>query len=282
MTGALPYTLPQLRSPRASPKARPSQGTGSVVRLLRRHAEDRKALFGFLGLKVGLSVPAPDLNWELVVLDGTRARVVGNGPAVRLRRGDRILAVQEVTELRDMIASLAALDTTGGPEEQVVELRVDLRTLPAAQRAAENAVPLVCKGFQMNPSFEDFGNDALLPLPSCSQPTSESLAFESRRDQTMMARLRRIIRDLGPLEAARVLEKLTRNNQPSFFNLSPADPAADAVEFEAERLSETLLRAAGLAEAVPTAKAGGRHLWEALVNGRRGAGFGRAAGRHVA
>ena len=53
--------------------------------------------------QVGLSVPAPDLNWELVVLDGTRARVVGNGPAVRLRRGDRILAVQEAGRPGSMV-----------------------------------------------------------------------------------------------------------------------------------------------------------------------------------
>eukprot|EP00913_Durusdinium_trenchii_P034971 g32713.t1 len=176
---------------------------------------------GYLGLKVGLSVPAPNLDWELLILDVSCLTATVEGP-VKLRAGDRLRGVEEVTELRDMmpgeicygsdrIASLAALDACGTNEAQV-ELLVELRTLAEAERALQTAMPLACKGFNMNPEFETssvFGTEnSLLPLPSYNQE-SESLAA------------------------------------PSLMVCSPVDPAADAVDFEVDRLSETLLFAVG-------------------------------------
>ena len=57
--------------------------------------------------------------------------------------------------------------------------------------------------------------------------------------------------------------------RPSLVVFSPADSAADAVEFEVERLSETLLGAAGLSGS----GGGGHELWSALVAGSQGASW---------
>ncbi|CAK9088781.1 unnamed protein product [Durusdinium trenchii] len=168
------------------------------------------------------------------------------------------------------IASLAALDACGTNEAQV-ELLVELRTLAEAERALQTAMPLACKGFNMNPEFETssvFGTEnSLLPLPSYNQE-SESLAAFEGKDQTMMQRLRRAIRELTALEASRVVEKLTRFQQPSLMVCSPVDPAADAVDFEVDRLSETLLFAVGLSG---SGGGSGKDLWDALVAGCQGA-----------
>lgn len=242
---------------------------GETVVRLRPCQDDRGPVQGYLGLKVGLSVPAPNLDWELLILDVSCLTATVEGP-VKLRAGDRLRGVEEVTELRDMIASLAALDACGTNEAQV-ELLVELRTLAEAERALQTAMPLACKGFNMNPEFETssvFGTEnSLLPLPSYNQE-SESLAAFEGKDQTMMQRLRRAIRELTALEASRVVEKLTRFQQPSLMVCSPVDPAADAVDFEVDRLSETLLFAVGLSG---SGGGSGKDLWDALVAGCQGA-----------
>jgi len=218
-----------------------------------------------LGLKVALTVPDSNLDGELVVLDVTDATQLGPSN-VKLRPGDRIVQVEEVTDLRDMIASLAALDTCRAEEQEEVVLLVDLRTLPEAQKALESAVPLPCKGFDLNPEFSEFGSEtSFLPLPSYTQK-SQSLEALDGKDHIMMSRLRRVIRDLNVAEASHVVEKLTKRKQPALLAYAPVDSAADAVEFEVERMSETLLAAAGF-----SGGGGGRDVWNALVMGSQGA-----------
>eukprot|EP00435_Cladocopium_sp_Y103_P070578 s33_g35.t1 len=265
--------LPQLRGtevPRRNsiPKNKaPKSQDGHTVRLLHQKEGEKGDVLGYLGLKVALSVPDRErLDWELIILDASRATQLGPSH-VKLRRGDRILRVEEVSELREMIASLAALDTRGAEEPEEVELLVDLRTLREADKALESALPLSCKGFNLNPEFPDCGSEAsLLGLPSYTEKSQSLVTFEGT-DQLMMTRLRRVIRDLNVQEASQVVEKLTKRPQPSLLAFSPADAAADAVEFEVERLSETLLGAAGLSGS----GGGGRDLWNALVAGSRGA-----------
>lgn len=264
--------LPQLRGtePRRNsfPKNKAPKNLAHTVRLLHQKEGEKGDVLGYLGLKVALSVPDDGecLDWELIVLDASRATQLGPSH-VKLRRGDRILRVEEVSELREMIASLAALDTRGAEEPEEVELLVDLRTLREADKALESALPLSCKGFNLNPEFPDFGSEAsLLGLPSYTEKSQSLVTFEGQ-DQIMMTRLRRVIRDLNVQEASQVVEKLTKRPQPSLAVFSQADAAADAVEFEVERLSETLLGAAGLSGG----GGGGRDLWNALVTGSRGA-----------
>lgn len=262
--------LPQLRGtevPRRNsvPKNKaPKSLAGHTVRLLHQKEGEKGDVLGYLGLKVALSVPDRErLDWELIVLDASRATQLGRH--VKLRRGDRILRVEEVSELREMIASLAALDSRGAEEPEEVELLVDLRSLREADKALESALPLSCKGFNLNPEFPDCGEESL-GLPSYTEKSQSLVTFEGK-DQIMMTRLRRVIRDLDVQEASQVVEKLTKRPQPSLLVFSPADAAADAVEFEVERLSETLLGAAGLTGS----GGGGRDLWNALVTGSRGA-----------
>lgn len=256
--------LPQLRGtevPRRNsvPKNKaPKSLAGHTVRLLHQKEGEKGDVLGYLGLKVALSVPDRErLDWELIVLDASRATQLGRH--VKLRRGDRILRVEEVSELREMIASLAALDSRGAEEPEEVELLVDLRSLREADKALESALPLSCKGFNLNPEFPDCGEESL-GLPSYTEKSQSLVTFEGK-DQIMMTRLRRVIRDLNVQEASQVVEKLTKRPQPSLLVFSPADAAADAVEFEVERLSETLLGAAGLTGS----GGGGRDLWNALV-----------------
>lgn len=263
-------TLPHLRgaeAPRQSSVLRSKALglPGHTVRLLHHKEGENRAMLGYLGLKVALTVPDSNLDGELVVLDVTDATQLGPSN-VKLRPGDRIVQVEEVTDLRDMIASLAALDTCRAEEQEEVVLLVDLRTLPEAQKALESAVPLPCKGFDLNPEFSEFGSEtSFLPLPSYTQK-SQSLEALDGKDHIMMSRLRRVIRDLNVAEASHVVEKLTKRKQPALLAYAPVDSAADAVEFEVERMSETLLAAAGF-----SGGGGGRDVWNALVMGSQGA-----------
>jgi len=236
------------------------------VRLLRRARNDLRALWGHLGLKVGLTVPADGgLDWELVVLDASKASVLSSA---RLRRGDRILRVEEVAELRAMIARLAALDSDGGDKPQVVELEVDLRTLAEAAAAAESATPLRCQGLDLS----DWEEDHLPHLPSYEESQSlDHLAGASEsRERIMMTRLRRVIRSLRESEIQVLLDKLILQGEPL---VGSVDHSNGALVSEVERLSRSLLRAAGLQEdsmqhGEETEPAGGKQLWRALVNGR--------------
>ncbi|CAE7486472.1 folD, partial [Symbiodinium sp. KB8] len=232
--------LPQL----ARAGRRVSQpAVGAPVSVLRRAQNDLRALWGHLGIKVGLAVPAAGgLDWELLVLDCGKVSVLS---AARLRRGDRIVRVQEETELRAMIARLALLDSCGENEPQVVELEVEFRTLAEAASVAETAMPLKCQGLDLS----DWEDDDLPSLPSYSE-NSRSLdilagAGESR-ERTMMIRLRRVIRGLREAEIQVILDKMILQGEPLVSASSPGD--SDAIAVEAERLSQTLLRVAGFQE----------------------------------
>jgi len=245
-----------------------SSAVGAPVRVLRRAQNDLRALWGHLGIKVGLAVPAAGgLDWELLVLDCGKVSVLS---AARLRRGDRIVRVQEETELRAMIARLALLDSCGENEPQVVELEVEFRTLAEAASVAETAMPLKCQGLDLS----DWEDDDLPSLPSYSE-NSRSLdilagAGESR-GRTMMIRLRRVIRGLREAEIQVILDKMILQGEPLVSASSPG--GSDAIAVEAERLSQTLLRVAGFQEDDDDQKdVGGKRLWRALVDGRQGAG----------
>ena len=54
--------------------------------------------------QVALSVPDDNLDWELIVLDASRATYLGPSK-FKLRRGDRILRVEEVSERGGMVVA---------------------------------------------------------------------------------------------------------------------------------------------------------------------------------
>ncbi|CAE7198993.1 folD [Symbiodinium pilosum] len=244
--------------------------SGALVRVLRRAQNDLRALWGHVGIKVGLAVPATgSLDWELLVLDAGKVSMLS---AARLRRGDRIVRVAEVTELRAMIVRLALLDSCGEAEPQAVELEVEFRTLAEAASVAETAMPLKCQGLDLS----DWEEDDLPSLPSYSD-SSQSLdvlaGVGESRERSMMIRLRRVIRSLRQAEIQVLLDKMILQGEPLVSGSTP-DPTDGAIALEVERLSQTLLHVAGLEGLegqTEVQKAGGKQLWRALVDGRQGA-----------